>query len=534
MANRELRGDCPPLVLPTPRAVVLDVALALLVPLLGFGSRTATAQAPAPANPANPSREAPRGEIKPVTGDLTTRYLLRERYTTKDEPGKIGQYQVGFKETEARISTDRPNGAPRREEIVVRGRFTERPVAVGPVDDRLVNEVVRRFEGTRITPDPFEKASGPSSIDNLTVWYTRSTSGVPPLIVLTPGRTLLEQEFRFALHVPFVPSLSFVLPDGPVHLGDVWAVSRAGCSALVKYEVQTGSLRARLAEIRPNPDGSGEVAVIDITGQVVVDQMNVALHAQAEFQFQRVPVTTNDAEKAEDAPIEAQGGITKVRLASAGRLPADPETGEPGPTIRRELLLERRWPGDGPPLSAPDPRPEPTAQNSWLIYEDPKGRFHFQHPENIEIHQTDDPNHLELHRNDSNGFDLVELDFRPGSQPRPDTLFQQFFEEYRAFGLDVLPTASERLPAADWPEGEVYHVEAVLTPNRPTPGAPGRARFHLDAYLILFRQNASLSVRVRTAREEVKSVRKAVEQALATFRLGPLHPNAANASAPRP
>ncbi len=70
----------------------------------------------------------------------------------------------------------------------------------------------------------------------------------------------------------------------------------------------------------------------------------------------------------------------------------------------RELVLARRpsvprpTPGAGEiaALSAPVPPPTADENNSWLLYDDPQGRFHVRHPQELEIVPGSDPTALEL------------------------------------------------------------------------------------------------------------------------------------------
>ena len=65
-------------------------------------------------------------------------------------------------------------------------------------------------------------------------------------------------------------------------------------------------------------------------------------------------------------------------------------------TTKRDLSLDRKRPGGDPPLAIPKPTPVATPENSWLTYADPKGRFHFRHPQGFEPQPSERPNSINL------------------------------------------------------------------------------------------------------------------------------------------
>ena len=107
-------------------AVAAAVGLALIA-----GPRAAWSQATAPAS-------APAAEpgAKQVS-DLSTRYKFLERYQAAGDgkaaapqhPGEIGQYRVASRDV-IRVVTDKPQGAPDRQESSVQVIYTERAGAM--------------------------------------------------------------------------------------------------------------------------------------------------------------------------------------------------------------------------------------------------------------------------------------------------------------------------------------------------------------------------------------------------------------------
>jgi hypothetical protein len=175
---------------PFPVIGVLATAFALVAVAT---SQAVRGQTPAPAeNPAKPPAATAGQEaaVTPGVGSLTAKYRLQERFTSKDvtkneksTAGMIGQYQVGFRE---KISTG-------KEPLVTQAIFTERPAMVSPVDERLVTELIRKYESVKITPNPFKDRKDAPLHQNLTIWYRRESADTPPqAVVLTPDRELWE------------------------------------------------------------------------------------------------------------------------------------------------------------------------------------------------------------------------------------------------------------------------------------------------------------------------------------------------------
>src|SRR5206468_12186762 len=59
-----------------------------------------------------------------------------------------------------------------------------------------------------------------------------------------------------------------------------------------------------------------------------------------------------------------------------------------------------------PALAVPTPTPVPTEANSWLTYDDPQGRFHFRHPQDLPQDRDvpPDPNSVQLVEKSLAGF----------------------------------------------------------------------------------------------------------------------------------
>jgi hypothetical protein len=550
--SRTLDGRTPRVATPGPglAAALLTWAVALTAaaqdipppPRIPSGAR---APGPGQAVPTAPDRGAtapgagldplPREETQesrpdleplPPGVDLTTRYRLREGYTARPNGEGIGQYQVAFKETIDEVIAT-PQAAPRQSRNSRLVRYSERPVEVGPGDDRLVPTLIRRYEAAQVEPNPWERSGGGKFLDNLTIWYATRAGQAPELIVLTPDRAMLDPEYVFATDSnPYMPNLAFLLPDLPVRLREPWAITASALAALLGSEVAGGSATAELVSVKPSADGSRREATIRLGGSVVTMQGRTLVNAQIVFTFTpggparpgsglgAVPA----AEAESSDTIDAVGGITEIRLAQDATDPG--QEGDPSRTVKRRLILQRRWPGQGPELTIPATPPAATPENSWLISSDPKGKFHLRHPQEYMPDYRFGAETLALVRSEGTMPELVLLRLIEGQQPRPEEVFEAMLDEKRQLGLTDLPSPLAKLPAEVVPGVEIYRREAVLTPPRNT-GEAETTRLYFDGYLALFPRNVALTVAATSSQDRAKDFRAEVEAILKTFRLGP-------------
>ncbi|MDB5350694.1 MAG: hypothetical protein JWN86_1941 [Planctomycetota bacterium] len=518
-------------------AIGLLVSLATVFgPALFVRSQGVLAQTPAPPTnpaqttpkPSDPARpkvaapadtEAQESLLPPMVGSLTAKYRLQERFTSKDvksDSGLLGQYQVGFRE---KISVD---DAPDKEPRITHAIYTERPAVVSPVDDKQVNDLVRHYTLVKITPDTVKNRKDQKLYDDLSIWYRRESIDTPPqVLVLTPKRTLREEEYTFAITYDFVTNFAYLLPDRPVQIADTWKVERAGAMALINDEhVRGGKLTGKLTEIRNHGSVKGmHLAIINITGKLETSDSRVTgdIAVNARLQFAFMPVTAQDGRE-----IEAFGAIEKLSLAQASEYSA------PGLTkskaARRELIFERKRPGPEPLLAIPNPIPKATPENSWLTFTDTKGRFQFRHPQEFQPDTTRNTRGtVVLARFHSDlDDDIVTLEFVEKPQARPETLFKQLVDDWRSKGVEVVGGQPEKLPAADWPGMSVHHMEAALKP--PDQGGRPAARPYVDAYSVQFPRNVAIQITATTFQEDPAPFRDQVRGMLKTLRLGEANP----------
>ena len=204
-------------------------------------------------------------------------------------------------------------------------------------------------------------------------------------------------------------------------------------------------------------------------------------------------------------------------------------------TMTWELTLQRMTWSAG---RRGDPRAEqgpgrPDDANSWLTFDDPLGRFHFRHPQ--DMHPQNDPL-LRVRRTSScsstTGAGATEgrvltitLQPKTGKAEEdrksrdPEFHKKDLNDNWARNRRDVLHGPAGWLPEADWApyKMKVYRIEAAEKPS----GTAARdvPRIFLDRYLVLFSRNESLVVDAMTGQDPPVAFRKQVEEILKTFAL---------------
>ena len=218
---------------------------------------------------------------------------------------------------------------------------------------------------------------------------------------------LVEQQYETIVQQSFLPLLSTIFPRQPSRKGDTWPVPRAAAWALlgVPPSEEDYGLVAEVLEIRKNEPGTSMTAVISVKGPCVVPQGPSAINALIHFTFEPSEAATPCA-------------IVPRPVASRPRISLRPDqppllTGDSG-GLRCQRVYQQGQPGTGadqsargkrrpvqaigparggartakvgreresPPSRFPYPLPEPSPTNTWLVYDEPQGRFHFLHPQ---------------------------------------------------------------------------------------------------------------------------------------------------------
>ena len=198
-------------------------------------------------------------------------------------------------------------------------------------------------------------------------------------------------------------------------------------------------------------------------------------------------------------------------------------------TQTRELVLERQRGAGGDPLAIPEPSPTATEENSWLTYDDPKGRFHFRHPQDFRPAPRAGADSVDLVQFRPEGLGVVTLQMQAkGDDPAvarqdldPETHRARLNAEWAEQRLEVKRGPFGWLPEADWAGSglKVYRIEADLKPlGDPAAGGPPR---HFDYYLVLSNRAESLTVAAATVQDPSLGFRDQVEAIIKTYKLGP-------------
>jgi hypothetical protein len=458
----------------------------------------------------------------PATADLSTRYRFLERPSVNAGPqaeGVVGAYRVALRETLTK-TTDQPQGAPIRKDRTIQATYQERPAEISPLDDRRVIAAVRRYETVTMNPEPENPPARPRLFQDLTVWYDDQPGEAPRILSLVPNRPLRDLEYLFAARQVFVPDLVLALPELPLRVGDTYPLSRGGMEALVGSRVHQGGLTSKLLSIGPDPSSPAarQIAVFDIVGRVAIDMGLADVHAQ--LRFACTPAPDKAAAGARGSTIfDAPGRITRLSIAHEveGGGVRTREGQSPRFRVRRELVLRRDADNPGPPLPIPDPVPTPSPENSWLSYEDPQGRFQFQHPQELQPTLAQGPDAIRLERPRRDSTDIVTIQLTTRADSDPDAVRKGRFDAWRQEGVEAIAGAADWLPEAQWPGQRVYRFEAAVTGRAPDGGAQGRVQFY--GYIIQTGTDQALYVEAISAEDPPTAFRDQVERMLKTFRL---------------
>jgi hypothetical protein len=513
-------------------------ALLLVLAATGLNLIRSSGAAQAPAGTAPPeSKPSAEGRL---VADLATRYHLVERYSTTEDrsrPEMIGQYRVALRET-IKTVTDSVRGAPIRTEGGAQTIYTERPAEVS--DRAAVTAAVRRYEAFRLTTGKQQaRPSATQPLEGLTIWYEpEAKEDDRRVICLTENRHIKDKEYGVIVSQVFLPAVAAnVLPPMPRRLGEPWGLSPLAVKSLVgEPPLRGGGLVATIAEVRNDEKSSRQVAVINVTGKVVVPSGEAAVNAQILFSFapQAAPAPAPGAEKAEkneeksdEGTIEAWGAITELRLAVVKTAVLNVERSRLRQTRTNELVLARQLASTALPLPVPASPPVPTEANAWLTYVDPQGRFHFQHPQDLRPipSQTEDDVVI-LNAPKPGGPDDLSFEILPKSgdpqldaQDRdPEFHRKNLKEQWRKDQQDAYGETHGWLPESDWAASKmkVYRIEVALTPTERSPkGKVGRV--YADYYLVLHSRNEVMFVTSQTYSERPTDFRNKVEAIMKTF-----------------
>ena len=533
------------------RSVTAAVAVGLALACLG--TSRSRAQEPDPGARGAPTAGAPAaGSPEP----LSLRYRFTERYSLTEDPSQpdaVVQYQVGSRET-VRLETEKPQGAPERAELSYHTIYTERPTKVGKLGE--VSDAVRRYDSFRVTGARKADARTAGLLRHLNLDYRPRAGTVPLLISLTPDRPIRQEEYDFVLEQIFLPRLTTIMPRQPVRVADTWPITRQAAQALLGKLPEDGdfTLEGSLVEVRKAAEGTALTAIIEISGGLDLDKGKGAVRARISFEFEPPPAAAAaDPKAASDRPgttrrerdagiVDAKGYITKVLMGRTHTIPLD-DRGRLQQIGTRELVLQRRrvvgQAGVGETAALPVPETPPAADemNSWLLFDDPNGRFHFRHPQElaIDVHQ---PDRIEMtYYRPGGGLDALlvlpvakqEDSQRARLSRDPQAFVRELKDTWQKKGHELVNGASGWLPEADWAplKRRVYRVETAIKPKQEALKERNVARFYLDAYLVLFDRNDCIRVEALTDRENHVVLRDQAEKLIRSLALGPSTPGPA-------
>ena len=498
--------------------------------------------------------QAPDGKTPAQPGDpeaLSARYHFMETYSAAGDPARpelLNQYQVGCRET-VKVTREKPQGAPDHDESVLQTIYTERVSKV--TKEGLVTEVVRRYDKSNFRTTVEMRPLKLKWLEGLTILYRLQNREMPMVQSLT-SRILRQQEYEQIGLQSYLPLLTTIFPKQPSRKGDSWPLARGAAWALIGVQPaeEDFGLIAEVVEIRKNEPGPSMTAVINVKGPCLVRQGPSAINAQVYFTFEpSVPATpardrsgagvepakdqttTKSAalDKKTQGVFDARGFINKISLAQEVTTPLPGSDGRFKQSVRREVLLERRKSTGAAPLEIPNPLPEPNEQNSWLLFDEPQGQFHFLHPQ--ELRPTPVPGGIRLLDLRPEGPDMIQINLVPKSQdPQKDRLAADpvqekklLEEEWRKSGVKVVAGPAGWLPDAEWGpfKRRVYRIEAGLI-KEDDDASPPTERTYMDRYLVQFPRNEVMKVTAMTTRErDHPEFRTMAENIIRKFEFGP-------------
>ncbi len=497
----------------------------------------------APGGVETPKEAAPapaRDAVEP----LGVKYRFIETYgvaETADKPFLITEYQVGLRDT-IRKELEKAQGAPDRAEGTILLKYTERPAKVTKLGE--TTDAVRRYDRVRTEGILKAPVASPSMLEGLNIWYRARKGEFPEFIILDEGRTLREWERYAMVDQVFVPSLSVILPATPKRVGDSWDIARQASRSLLGRSVPDEGefqLTATLVEVRKAAAGTALTAVFDLSGELALEKGQGAVRARIEFSFEPpAPASTERAKSGVNrGVIEARGRISSVRMGRVLWFPLAPNS-RLKQTVYRDLVLERR--PSTTPLSLPSSPPTADKANSWVLYDDPEGRFHLIHPQYLVPKPGEplNPNGVDLVDQDlARGEDAIRIMLPPkGGDPQStldyrnaDAMVRKINDYLNEVGSPIVRGHSGWLPEADWAESgrKVYHHEVALKLQAQEDGRDHR--LYLDYYLVLFRRNVGIRIDVMTKRDDHVAFRRQAQELIRSLALEPSKGSAA-ATAP--
>jgi hypothetical protein len=286
-------------------------------------------------------------------------------------------------------------------------------------------------------------------------------------------------------------------------------------------------------------------AIIDLEGLMDFEKGAGAVRARLWFVFEPIRPSTPETTKGAAAPkskgagpgeggvVEARGHVARLSMSLRKSEPLD-EDGRLQEIRTGEIQLRRRlMPPQTDPLAVPKDPPTPDEANSWLVFDDPEGRFHLRHRQDLAV-EVNDPELLVFHADGIQGKadTLMIADVPKDPDPAVDRQWTdpQAFVKYvrrnlEQRGFEVINGPMGALPEADWAplKRKVYRYESALKTK-------DGSRMYVDAYLVLFSRGNRFFIQAMTNRDDHLVFREQAEKLIKSLDLGPSTPRAAGAA----
>lgn len=502
---------------PRPSLAVKIAATTSCALLLLLGG--AVAQEPAaPEPPADAPAEPPEGG-EAARVPAKTNYRFRETHgaSAPHEIAKIGpQYRVAIRETvttevaKAKGAKEAPRSATRT------AIWTERVAALDPFYKDVVTAVVRQYEAApKGGTDP-----GAPPLEGLNLWV-QYRAGQPPLLLnLGGGRELTDQDYRWIATQPFPPQVSSLLPMLPQRVGDSWRISPSGVEALLQVPVEYSDLNAKFLAVKA---AEGEIAgrliaEFAIAGKAVrIDGGEVALNARMEFEFTPAQVHAVDSTEL----MNAYGAVTRLSLGLSQSMPG-PRRGDPATIIKRQLTLERKVTGDAPSLETPATPPVPTIENSWLVFDNPKGGWRIRHPQDFQVQGNPETGGVDLVAHREAGAEVISLKPEAKGKLDPEALRRDRIDRWKKENMVAKPGALSNLAPNQWPGvAAPSRFQATITPGSRGRDAEDAPPINFWGYILNYTDPPmGLYAEVMSVDPEPEAFAKEAEMILRTFQPG--------------
>ena len=257
-------------------------------------------------------------------------------------------------------------------------------------------ELIRRYDKVVSREAVPLRALNPPFLQGLLIYSQYRKDMRPLFLCLTPERTLRKTEYAAIAYEVSIPRLAVFFPTVPKRQKQTWGIPRSAVQ-IVSGKLplaENFELTGKLEQVVRSQDGKSLVAQIGITGTFDIETAQSSFAARILFEFEPRGFSRPAAGVGEDVSkvIQANGRITRAALSHAKSEAAPPN----GNTrLRKTLYVDRvierrplgRLPGEPgtpvAPLTLPETTPTPTQANSWITYDDPAGRFHFRHPQEL-------------------------------------------------------------------------------------------------------------------------------------------------------